>query len=40
MYQGLAERNKKTVTEALRDDLEGAARLIIPALEQEAQKKN
>ena len=39
MYQGLVERNKKTITEALREDLEAAARIIIPALEEEAQKK-
>ena len=39
MYQGLVERNKKTITEALREDLEAAARIIIPALEEEAKKK-
>jgi DNA-binding GntR family transcriptional regulator len=39
MYQGLVERNKKIMTEALRDDLEAAARIIIPALEEEAKKK-
>ncbi len=39
MYQGLVERNKKNITEALRKDLEAAARIIIPALEQEAKKK-
>jgi DNA-binding GntR family transcriptional regulator len=35
MYQGLVERNKKEMTEALREDLEAAAGLIIPALEKE-----
>jgi DNA-binding GntR family transcriptional regulator len=40
MYQGMAERNKKIITEALREDLETAARIIIPALEEEAKKKN
>jgi DNA-binding GntR family transcriptional regulator len=39
MYQGMAERNKKMITEALREDLEAAARLIIPVLEQGARKK-
>ena len=39
MYQGLVERNKKIITEALREDLEAAARIIIPALEEEAKKK-
>ena len=39
MYQGLVERNKKIMTEALRDDLEAAARIIIPALEEEAKKE-
>ena len=39
MYRGLAERNKKIITEALREDLEAAARIIIPVLEQEAKKK-
>jgi DNA-binding GntR family transcriptional regulator len=33
MYQGVAEKNKKLITEALREDLEAAARIIIPALE-------
>ena len=40
MYQGLVEKNKKIITEALREDLEAAARIIIPALEQKVQKKN
>ena len=39
MYRGLVERNKKIITEALREDLEAAARIIIPVLEQEAKKK-
>ncbi len=39
MFQGLAERNKKTITEALREDLEAAARVILPALEREEKKK-
>jgi len=39
MYQGLLEKNKKIITEALREDLEAAARIIIPALEEEAKKK-
>jgi DNA-binding GntR family transcriptional regulator len=38
MYQGLAEKNKKIITEALREDLEAAARIIIPALEQKERK--
>jgi DNA-binding GntR family transcriptional regulator len=33
MFEGFAERDKKKITEALREDLEGAARNIIPALE-------
>jgi len=33
MYQGVTEKNKKLITEALREDLEAAARIIIPALE-------
>ncbi|MGA2954238.1 MAG: GntR family transcriptional regulator [Thermodesulfobacteriota bacterium] len=33
MFQGLAERNKKKLTDALREDLEAAAAVIIPALE-------
>ncbi len=39
MYQGIEEKNKKLVTEALREDLEAAARIILPALELEARKK-
>lgn len=39
MFQGLAERNKKTLTEALREDLEAAARVILPVLEREEKKK-
>jgi hypothetical protein len=39
MFQGMAERNKKIITEALREDLEAAARMIIPALEGETEKK-
>jgi DNA-binding GntR family transcriptional regulator len=39
MFQGLMERNKKLITESLREDLETAARIILPALEQDAQKK-
>jgi DNA-binding GntR family transcriptional regulator len=38
-HQGLVERNKKIITEALREDLEAAARIIIPALEEEAKNK-
>jgi hypothetical protein len=38
MYQGLAEKNKKIMTEALREDLEMAAGLILPALEREIRK--
>jgi DNA-binding GntR family transcriptional regulator len=38
MYQGLMKRNERIITEALRDDLEAAARIIIPALEQEARE--
>jgi len=33
MFQGLAEKNKKKMTDALREDLEAAATIIIPALE-------
>jgi len=33
MFQGLAEKNKKKLTDALREDLEAAAAIIIPALE-------
>jgi DNA-binding GntR family transcriptional regulator len=36
MFQGLAERNKKKLTDALREDLEAAAAVIIPALEKSA----
>ena len=36
MFQGFAERNKKKITEALREDLEAAATVIIPALEKSA----
>jgi DNA-binding GntR family transcriptional regulator len=39
MVQGLEERNKKKVTDALRDDLEAAARVIIPALEKSAPRR-
>ncbi len=39
MYQGIAEKNKKWVTEALREDLEVAARLLLPALELEEKKR-
>jgi DNA-binding GntR family transcriptional regulator len=39
MFQGLAERNKKMITEALREDLNAAARIILPALEQKSQKE-
>jgi DNA-binding GntR family transcriptional regulator len=39
MFQGLAERNKKMITEALREDLETAAHIIIPALEQKSKKE-
>lgn len=33
MFEGFAERDKKKIKEALREDLEGAAGIIIPALE-------
>jgi DNA-binding GntR family transcriptional regulator len=36
MFQGLAERNKKKLTDALQEDLEAAAKVIIPALEKSA----
>jgi DNA-binding GntR family transcriptional regulator len=39
MFQGLAERNKKMITEALREDLKAAAHIILPALEQKSQKE-
>jgi DNA-binding GntR family transcriptional regulator len=39
MYQGIVEKNKKLITEALREDLEAAARIILPVLEREAKKK-
>ena len=34
MFEAFTERNKKRLTDALRQDLERAARIIIPALEQ------
>lgn len=40
MFQGLAERNKKKLTDALREDLEAAAAVIIPALENSAPHRN
>ena len=39
MFQGLAEKNKKTLTDALREDLEAAATVIIPALAKSAPRK-
>lgn len=39
MFQGLVERNKKMITESLQADLETAARIILPILEQDEQKK-
>jgi len=33
MFEGFAQANKKKITDALREDLEAAGRLIIPALE-------
>jgi DNA-binding GntR family transcriptional regulator len=39
MLQGLEERNKKKVTNALREDLEAAARIIIPVLEKSALRR-
>jgi len=38
MYQGMVEKNRQIITEALREDLEAAARLILPALEREERK--
>jgi len=39
MFQGFAERNKKKITEALREDLGAAADIIIPALESSTPKQ-
>ena len=39
MVQGLEEKNKKKITDALREDLESAARMIIPSLEKPGPKK-
>jgi len=36
MFQGLAERNKKKIMDALREDLEAAAGIIIPVLKKPA----
>ncbi len=36
MFQGFAERNKKKITEALQEDLEAAAGVIIPVLKKSA----
>jgi hypothetical protein len=33
MFRGFAARDKKKIKDALREDLEGAAGIIIPALE-------
>jgi hypothetical protein len=33
MFEGFSERNKKKIKDALREDLERAAGVIIPALE-------
>jgi DNA-binding GntR family transcriptional regulator len=40
MFQGVAARDKGIVAEALREDLEAAARIILPALKQEEQNKS
>jgi hypothetical protein len=34
MFEGFAERDKKKIKDALREDLERAAGIIIPALEE------
>jgi len=39
MVQGLEEKNKKKMTDALREDLESAARIIIPSLEKSNPKR-
>jgi DNA-binding GntR family transcriptional regulator len=39
MVQGLEEKNKRKVTDALREDLESAARIIIPSLEKSGPKR-
>ncbi len=39
MFQGLAERNKKKIMDALREDLEAAAGVIIPILKESAPRR-
>jgi hypothetical protein len=39
IFQGFAERDRKKITEGLREDLGAAAGVIIPALEKASRKR-